>query len=66
MNIQPVTLRPGQVLHVNCRGCGLPFAGERAPGSYKNRTDRTILADLDGPAFEAYYHWQCIPTDTPE
>jgi hypothetical protein len=50
MNLQLVTLRPGQVIHASCRLCG---------ESTRNSIDGTLYADLDGEAFKAYYHGEC-------
>lgn len=48
MNLQPVRVSPGSVLSLRCRLCGKFVPAEQ------------VLADLDGPAFQAYYCAPCI------
>lgn len=48
MNLQPVT-NPTKGYTVPCFHCGKPALLTEA------------LADLDGPAFKAYYHPDCAP-----
>lgn len=54
MKLQPVapTARPGSAsseVKLTCLTCG------------KRSAPTVMLADLDGPAFVAYYHPQCAP-----
>ena len=48
MRLRHVDMPSGQVLHFQCFACK------------QQRASREVIADLDGPSFEAYYCWQCV------
>lgn len=50
MNLKKVELPPGMIIHASCRLCG---------ESVRHSLDGRLMADLDGPPFDAYYHGEC-------
>jgi hypothetical protein len=52
MRLEPTPIAAGGPVTFTCHGCG----------RHVNQAQETVYADLEGPAFQAYYCGTCAPS----